>query len=508
MQRGGTMGWWERFRAVGVGGVVAVAIAVPGLSLRIAPLAGQTPLEEASVDLEELAATATAAVVLVEVKIGDDSRQGSGFIVDPDGVILTNYHVVRGATSARVRLASGDVYEHIQLLAQDERRDIAVLKIPGFGLPALDLGNSDAVRIGMTAIAIGSPLGLENTVSTGIVSGRRQEPEGFQLLQITASASSGSSGGPVLTRDGRVIGIAASQIRRGQNLNFAVPINYARGMLADTDREAIAVYSPSPSEPVREAMDMAAADDRVNGGLRFDLEALADGHQLDLEARDLSGGTRTTRVTVRRLEDIFGRESKLERYMESETAVRQGTPGPAIATRRERSRTIVTAEGLRPVSTRGQIEWRVEGGWRRASYDLRFEDGTVVGTIQDSAGVVTPVEREIPEGILLREMTDLAFGMLVAEPLIGRSVEFVTFDPWTAQVTADRYDVRWNTTIRAGGEERDALVVDIVSGLDNDRVHFTVEVPRTMLRRRSDRDGVVEEVVRVYSIPPPGDGGS
>ena len=62
----------------------------------------------------------------------------------------------------------------------------------------------------------------------------------------------------------------------------------------------------------------------------------------------------------------------------------------------------------------------MEGGWQRASYDLRFEEGTVVGTIQDSSGVVTPVERDIPDGILLREMKDLAFGLLVAEPLIGR----------------------------------------------------------------------------------------
>ncbi|HSM08216.1 MAG TPA: trypsin-like peptidase domain-containing protein, partial [Gemmatimonadota bacterium] len=171
--------------------------------------AGQTT----PANLEELSSLATAAVVLVEVQAGDRSRQGSGFIVDQEGIILTNHHVIRNATNATVRLSSGDIYDRVSVLAVDERRDLAVLKISGFGLPTLQLGNSDSVRIGTDVIAIGSPLGLENTVSTGIVSGRRTEPRGFQLLQITAPASTGSSGGPVLLRDGRVVGIAASQFR-------------------------------------------------------------------------------------------------------------------------------------------------------------------------------------------------------------------------------------------------------------------------------------------------------
>jgi len=98
--------------------------------------------------LEELAARVTPAVVLIDVTTAADSRQGSGFIVDPAGRILTNSHVMRDARSARVRLSSGDVYEEVQVLADDPRRDIAILQIAGFDLPFLELTNSDSVRVG------------------------------------------------------------------------------------------------------------------------------------------------------------------------------------------------------------------------------------------------------------------------------------------------------------------------------------------------------------------------
>lgn len=487
----------------GVPGAAGEALTWPGHAIGL----GVVQEQETTDDLEELAARATAAVVLVEVRSGDDSRQGSGFLVDPSGVILTNYHVIRDATSARVRLSSGDLYEYVTVLSVDERRDIAVLKIPGFGLPALEMGNSDAVRIGATAIAIGSPMGLENTVSTGIVSGRRQEPEGYQLLQITTPASAGSSGGPVLSRDGRVIGIAASQLRGGQNLNFAVPINYARGMLSEPGREPLAVLGPEERRPAREAVDMAAGSAQVNRGLRYDLSDLEEGYRLYLEARLPGGSIRTTRVTLRPIDDIAGGASRLERYLESETDLQRGELGPPLTIRRERSRTIVGASDLRPVSARGQVDWLVEGVWRQVAYDLRFEGGRARGTVQDSAGVITQVDRDLPEGILLREMRDVAFGALVADQLTGRSVEFVTFDASTAQVTSDRFDVRGRTTVDLRGQQHEALVVDVASGLVNERVLFTLTIPRTLLRRESSQDGEVEEVVGLHPIPAPEGGG-
>lgn len=456
-------------------------------------------------NLEELSSLATAAVVLVEVEAGERSRQGSGFIVDQEGVILTNHHVIRNATNATVRLSSGDVYDRVSVLAVDERRDLAVLKVSGFGLPTLGLGNSDSVRIGTEVIAIGSPLGLENTVSTGIVSGRRTEPKGFQLLQITAPASTGSSGGPVLLRDGRVVGIAASQFRNGQNLNFAVPINYARGLLAGLGGEPMAVLGTTPlaAAPNPDDTEMAATDDnRVNQGLRFDLSGFED-HRLDLAIHEPGDALRRTRVTYRRIEDIAGGEPRVERYVEGETTLeREGNDAARPATiRRERHRSIMSAVDLAPVSSRGEIEWQRDGGWQRISYDLQFAEGRVTGTIEDSAGVVRQVDREVPPGIVLRDMRNIAFGALTADPLVGRSMELRTFDATSGEVKLDRFDIRRRTTIEIGGEQVIALAVDVASGLVNERAYFSTDVPRRLLRREDAETGAVEEVVAYYVLP-------
>lgn len=455
-------------------------------------------------NLEELSAMATAAVVLVEVEAGKKSRQGSGFLVGSEGLILTNHHVIRDATNATVRLSSGDVYDRVEILATDERRDLAVIKVSGFGLPTLALGNSDSVRIGTDVIAIGSPMGLENTVSTGIVSGRRTEPRGFQLLQITAPASTGSSGGPVLARDGRVVGIAASQFRNGQNLNFAVPINYARGMLAAVDGEPLAVLGGSgvAADPAPVETELAATEDRVNRGLRFDLSGFED-HRLDLSLHEPGGSTRHSRVTYRRIEDIAGGPPRIERYVEGESTLPGEGEKARRTIRRERHRSIMNALDLAPVSARGEIEWEADGEWHRSAYDLRFADGRVTGTLEDGAGVVRQIDREVPAGIVLRDMRDIAFGALVADPLVGRSMELRTFDAAAAEIRIDRFDIRRRTTIELGGEQRDALAVDIATGLVNERAYYSTEIPRRLLRHEDADTGAVEEVVAFYLLPTP-----
>ncbi|MGD8496010.1 MAG: S1C family serine protease [Gemmatimonadales bacterium] len=457
----------------------------------------------APANLEELSEMATAAVVLIEVELGKRSRQGSGFIVSQDGLILTNYHVIRDATDARVRLASGDVYDRVSVMATDERRDLAVLKVSGFSLPTLALGNSDSVHIGMDVVAIGSPMGLENTVSTGIVSGRRTEPRGFRLLQISAPASTGSSGGPVLTRDGQVIGIAASQFRSGQNLNFAVPINYARGMLSEVDGEPLAVLgATAPLSASDDESETAETDtnDRVNGGLRFDLSGFRD-HRLGLSLREPGGAERRTTVTYRRIEDIAGGEPRIERYEVSESVVQDDPAAPGRTIRRERRRSLVSAVDMAPSSSRGEIEWEVDGQWFRRAWDLRFDDGHVTGTVEDSAGVVRQVDRELPRGIVLRGMRDLAFGGLVADPLVGRSMELHTFDAELAELRIDRFDIRHRTTLEMNGAPEPALAVDVASGLANQRTYYTTEVPRRLLRREFGESGAVEEVVSYGVIP-------
>jgi S1-C subfamily serine protease len=134
-----------------------------------------------------------------------------------------------------VQLASGEKFDSFTVLAFDSRKDVALIKIPGFDLPTMTLGNSNNVEVGEQVLAVGSPLGLQGTVTTGVVSAMRDDPTGggFKVLQTDASVNPGNSGGPLINRRAEVIGIVTFKIRGGENLNFAIPINYLRG-LADS----------------------------------------------------------------------------------------------------------------------------------------------------------------------------------------------------------------------------------------------------------------------------------
>lgn len=478
----------------------ALAIAVPGgLSAR----QQESPVtQRTQATLEELAASATPAVVLLDVRTATSSRQGSGFIVDPNGRILTNYHVVRDARSVRVKLASGDVYDDVEVLAADERRDIAVLQIAGFDLPSLELGNSDSVRIGAAVVLIGSPLGLENTVSTGIVSGRRQEEEGYRLLQVSAPASPGSSGGAVLSTSGDVVGIAVSQIEAGQNLNFAVPINYARGMLDHLPEEPVQVLRATTRDAQDQVSEMTASrTESVNPGLTYAVEGFR-GYSIETHATLEHNQERRTRITYRVIETVGEGPSQLERYMESETTTRSEAFGTVQTLRRERSRTVVELGRLEPVSARGETTWWTNTGWATSSYDMRFDGDHVLGVINDTTGARSKeVDLDLPAGIILHDVRDLAFALLDVQPLVGRSVEFTTFDPRTAKVLHDRYDVLEQTSAEVADEKYDALRINLASGLDNETLLFRRDRPRIFLRRVDANTGEVEETTSVTVVP-------
>lgn len=468
--------------------------AASGLLAAPGGVAAQEPDTGAMTSLVTIAERATKAAVLIDVETTSGSRQGSGFIVESDGLILTNYHVVRGARSARVRLSSGDVYDRVTILAEDARRDLAVLAIRGFELPTLSLGNSDSVRVGTPVVLIGSPLGLENTVSTGIVSGRRQEPEGFQLLQVTAPASQGSSGGAVLSSAGEVVGVAVSQLLSGQNLNFAVPINYARGILHNLDRSQ-GVVLETAGEAAEDSTPTAMANAKLaNAGMHFDFGSVA-GYSAAWTARLGDGRERHQRVTYQVIETVGGAPTRIERYLESETTRRTEPFGTRQTVRRERIRSIVERDGLRPLSSRGEIAWWTDQGWKTAQHDVRFDGDRVLGTVVDSAGNIVDLDRSVPEGTLLRDLRELAFATLEVDSLAGRSVEFESLDPWTGEITKDRYDVIGHDTIEVAGEERSVLRVNVAAGLDNETVFFDRTRPRVPFRRIGESGSLVEGIV-------------
>lgn len=166
------------------------------------------------------------------VVIKGNSGLGSGFIVSPDGKIATNLHVLQGMTQGGVQLANGEIFDSFTILGVDARRDLAVIKIGGFNLPTLELGDSDAIRVGERLAAVGSPRGLSGSVTTGVLSAIRPI-EGQTLLQIDASVNPGNSGGPVIRLDGKVVGVVVSKLKAAENLNFAIPVNALRGLLGN-----------------------------------------------------------------------------------------------------------------------------------------------------------------------------------------------------------------------------------------------------------------------------------
>ena len=193
---------------------------------------------------QEIARRAFGSTVLLvmEDANGQPLSLGSGFFVG-DGVVASNLHVVEGASRGYAKIIGQRAKHQIEgVTAIDAERDLVILKISGAGATALALGNSDAVQVGETVYAIGNPQGLEGTFSQGIVSSIR-EIGNDTLLQITAPISPGSSGGPVLNRRGEVIGVSAATFRGGQNLNFAIPSNYLKTLLAKA----------GPAKPLMEA---------------------------------------------------------------------------------------------------------------------------------------------------------------------------------------------------------------------------------------------------------------
>ncbi len=172
---------------------------------------------------------AVVSIVSLNAK-GEKIGLGSGYVVNSNGTIVTNYHVIRGAHQVGVQTRAGDKYRVDGVIDFDREKDFALLKIAAFGLPTATLGNSNQAQIGEAVVAVGNPLGLDGTVSTGIISAVRKL-EDFSMLQTTAAVSPGSSGGPLFNRRGEVIGTVTSQLKEGQNLNFALPINYVRGAI-------------------------------------------------------------------------------------------------------------------------------------------------------------------------------------------------------------------------------------------------------------------------------------
>ena len=201
---------------------------------------GRTAAVSSSLSVADVAENVGPSVVGVTAQLYNGVSSGSGIIFSADGYIVTNAHVISGAGSVQVTTSEGAIYS-AEVIGSDEKSDLAVLKIEASGLPAAVFGDSDDLRVGQTAIAIGNPLGLDlaGTVTAGVISAldREVEVDGryMTLIQTDAAINPGNSGGALLNSSGQVIGINSVKIASSETegLGFAIPSNVAVPIIRD-----------------------------------------------------------------------------------------------------------------------------------------------------------------------------------------------------------------------------------------------------------------------------------
>lgn len=193
------------------------------------------------------------------VQVRTPEGLGSGFFVNPDGYLITNFHVIEGETEISVEVYSQEngqldreTYKQVRIIAINKFHDLALLHIEDKNAPKfkyVTLGSSDALNVGDSVFAIGSPLGLERTMTEGILSTKTREMEGELYLQTTAQINPGNSGGPLFNLSGEVVGVTNMKILFGEGLGFAIPVELVKNFL--DHRDAFAYSSDNPNNPYR-----------------------------------------------------------------------------------------------------------------------------------------------------------------------------------------------------------------------------------------------------------------
>ena len=206
-------------------------------------------------DVRDLVSQLGEAVVQVRTPGG----LGSGFIITEDGFLITNFHVVEGETQISVEVyhhKAGQLeranYKQVRIIAMNKFADLALLKIEDKDtgkFATVPLGDADALSVGERVFAIGSPLGLERTVTEGILSTKTRQMQGSLYLQTTAQINPGNSGGPLFNLRGEVVGVTNMKITMGEGLGFAIPVELVKYFL--NHRDAYAYDSDNPSNAYR-----------------------------------------------------------------------------------------------------------------------------------------------------------------------------------------------------------------------------------------------------------------
>ncbi len=206
-------------------------------------------------DVSSLVKQIGEAVVQVKTPGG----LGSGFFINDDGYLITNFHVIEGETEISVEVyhqkdgqLDRETYKQVKIIAINKFHDLALLKIEDKNAPKfmpVTLGSSDALNVGDAVFAIGSPLGLERTVTQGILSTKTRQLEGQLYLQTSTQINPGNSGGPLFNLAGEVVGVTNMKITFGEGLGFAIPVELVKNFL--DHRDAFAYSTDNPNNPFR-----------------------------------------------------------------------------------------------------------------------------------------------------------------------------------------------------------------------------------------------------------------
>jgi serine protease Do len=319
--------------------------------------------------------------------------KGSGFLVSTDGYILTNNHVVEGADKITVTMLDGRQLQ-AKLIGRDPTFDLAVIKVEGKNLSALKMGDSDKAEVGEWVVAIGNPLGLEHSVTVGVISAKNRtiqaENVNFQgFIQTDAAINPGNSGGPLINLKGEVIGINTAIVPYAQGIGFAVPINMAKQVLDDLIRHGevkrgwLGVFAQPNNPAFAKAYGVPTSEGAIVASVRDGSPAQAAGLQrgdviVSVGGKKISDDRSLTFV-VRSF--TAGTKVKVEFYRRNRKMETEVVLGDTSLARAANPRPSVPAAGLRSIKVLGAKVEPLSDQLRsqiRAPKDL---DGVVVSSV-------------------------------------------------------------------------------------------------------------------------------
>jgi serine protease Do len=244
-----------RSAITGISKVAAASNATLAATVSAGQFYSATTRASAAREVSSLVKQIGEAVVQVKTPGG----LGSGFFINEDGYLITNFHVIEGETEISVEVYHQrdghlvrETYKQVKIIAINKFHDLALLQIEDKGAPkfkSVTLGSADALSVGDGVFAIGSPLGLERTVTQGILSTKTRQLEGELYLQTSTQINPGNSGGPLFNLAGEVVGVTNMKITFGEGLGFAIPVELVKSFL--DHRDAFAYSTDNPNTPFR-----------------------------------------------------------------------------------------------------------------------------------------------------------------------------------------------------------------------------------------------------------------